>query len=101
MRWVAVQGCHVRLLESDNAPGSCKPNRLLQQPIGSARSAGHEARMHQIEAAGRQIGAVDVARNKLGVVLPAHACTLARMLEEDAIHIETNYLPCSTNAVSE
>jgi hypothetical protein len=88
-------------LESDNAPGSGKPNRLLQQPIGSARSAGHEARMHQIEGACGQLGVVDVARHELDVVLAARPHALACMLEEDGIRIEADDLPRRADALAE
>ena len=57
--------------------------------------------MHQIEAAGRQIGAVDIPLHELDVVLAARPYALARMLEEDGIHIETDDLPRCANALAE
>jgi hypothetical protein len=66
--------------EGDCAEAVAEPQR--------GGSTGHEARMHQIEGACRQLGVIGVAHHKLNVVLAARPHALARMLEEDGIRIK-------------
>gem|GEM_PF-5361001 len=88
MRWIAVQGRNVRLLQCDGSPRARQLDHLPKQSRGLARRACYKAHMDQIEAGARKPRAVGVAGHKLDIHAAARA--LAGIFQKNRIGVEAN-----------
>jgi anhydro-N-acetylmuramic acid kinase len=97
MRRMAIERRHVGLLHGDDAAGLGETHRLTQQLLRLARGAGNEAEMDEVEAPGRERGAIGVALHEIGIGSGAAAA----MLDEHGIGIEPGDVTAGADARAE